>query len=708
MVISHINKQGKIQTNDDHQKGVAEMASRFASGFGMTEWGRVLGLLHDKGKERHAFQQYIRNPKTYTGKEHSHAYVGGLVARHLFPLQSLLLTNPIMGHHRGLYDDSEMRYVMKSSVIPKEICLDPIESKMEVPADVLPRDVHHIERMLYSCLVDADCLDTERYMSPRQYQLRGSDTTIKGLLVKLEAYLDSLRKDAPDTEVNRVRNYVQDRCRQTSDGEKGIYSLTVPTGGGKTLASVLWALRHAIRNNQERVIIVIPYTSIIVQTASILRNIFGDGCVLEHHSDNDIHSVKSSIRRSQRIATENWDYPIIVTTNVQLFESMYAHKPSTCRKLHNIVNSVVVMDEAQTLPPAYLQSILDAIDTYRRLFGVSLLFTTASQPALTGTIYGSNKLHPLHGLDAVTEIIQPSVLLHSRLRRVTFEVDKEPTDYDKLAYRIKQHPRVLCIVNTRNDAKEIYSRLPQNKGTVFHLSRLMTPAHISITLDKIRHALADESRTIRVVATQLIEAGVDMDFPVVYRQEAGLDSILQAAGRCNREGKLNRGKVVVFRFDKPLPPGFISQGCAALRNLYAGIDWLDPVTMREYFRQFYSRVSEFDAPHVKDLLYYPDDMQFETAAARYHLINDDTVPVIISNKHTLPLFATLKEEGINYTTMKKLARYSVNVRPSDIKRMKAAGILEEPLDGIYVATAGYRKNIGLTIEKEWINETQLK
>ena len=418
--------------------------------------------------------------------------------------------------------------------------------------------------------------------------------------------------------------------------------------------------------------------------------------------------MKSSIRRSQRIATENWDYPIIVTTNVQLFESMYAHKPSTCRKLHNIVNSVVVMDEAQTLPPAYLQSILDAIDTYRRLFGVSLLFTTASQPVLTGNIYGSNKLHPLHGLAAVTEIIQPSVLLHSRLRRVTFEVDKEPTDYDKLAYRIKQHPRVLCIVNTRNDAKEIYSRLPQNKGTVFHLSRLMTPAHISITLDKIRHALADESRTVRVVATQLIEAGVDMDFPVVYRQEAGLDSILQAAGRCNREGKLNRGKVVVFRFDKPLPPGFISQGCAALRNLYAGIDWLDPVTMREYFRQFYSRVSEFDAPHVKELLYHPDDMQFETAADSYHLINDDTVPVIISNKHTLPLLATLKEEGINYTTMKKLARYSVNVRPSDIKRMKAAGILEEPLDGIYVATAGYRKNIGLTIEKEWINETQLK
>lgn len=708
MIISHINKQGVIQTNEDHQRGVSELASRFASGFGMSEWGKVLGLLHDKGKERYAFQEYIKNPEKEANSEHSHAYVGGMVARHLFPLQSLLLTNPIMGHHRGLYDDDEMRSVIKSSQIPDEVCLESLTASMNIPAGVQPKDIHHIERMLFSCLVDADCLDTERFMEPEKSMLRGSNITLKGLLVKLEDHLHKLHIESPDTEVNRVRNYVQERCRETSEGAKGIYSLTVPTGGGKTLASVLWALRHAIRNNQERVIIVIPYTSIIIQTAAVLRNIFGDDCVLEHHSDNDIYTVKASVRRSQRMATENWDYPIIVTTNVQLFESMFAHKPSTCRKLHNIVNAVLVMDEAQMLPPAYLQSILDGIDTYRRLFGVSVLFTTASQPVLTATIKGSNKLHPLYGLDVIEEIIPPSARLHDRLRRVTLEMYKKPTTYDELAARMKHYPRVLCIVNTRHDAKEVYSRLPQNKGTVFHLSRLMHPDHITKTLEKIRHALADESRTVRVVATQLIEAGVDIDFPVVFRQEAGLDSILQAAGRCNREGKFNTGKVIVFGFGKPLPPGFISQANAARKNMSNGLDWLNPSTMATYFRQFYSRVSEFDAPHIRKLLYYPDDMKFETAAEKYHLIDDDTVPVIISNKRTLPLLVTLKEQGITYATMKKLSRFSVNVRPSDIKKMKAAGILEEPLDGIYVATGGYRKNVGLTIEKEWINETQLK
>lgn len=708
MVISHIDKFGHIQSNDDHQKGVSEMASRFASGFGMSEWGRVLGLLHDKGKERNAFQRYILNPDTDTKEEHSHAYVGGLIVKQLFPLHSLLLANPIMGHHRGLYDDAEMRHIIKTSTIPDEISMESMDARLEVPKAIQSKDIHHIERMLFSCLVDADCLDTERFMEPEQSMLRGSDMTLKGLYIKLEEYLNGLRVKSPDTEVNKVRNYVQERCRETSEGAKGIYSLTVPTGGGKTLASVLWALRHAIRNNQERVIIVIPYTSIIIQTAAVFRNIFGDDCVLEHHSDNDIYTVKASVRRSQRMATENWDYPIIVTTNVQLFESMFAHKPSTCRKLHNIINAVLVMDEAQMLPPAYLQSILDGIDTYRRLFGVSVLFTTASQPVLTATIKGSNKLHPLHGLDVIEEIIPPSTRLHDRLRRVTLETYKKPTTYDELAARMKQYPRVLCIVNTRHDAKEVYSRLPQNKGTVFHLSRLMHPDHITKTLEKIRHALADESRTVRVVATQLIEAGVDIDFPVVFRQESGLDSILQAAGRCNREGKLDTGKVIVFSFGKPLPPGFMSQANAARKNMGTGLDWLDPSTMATYFRQFYSRVSEFDAPHVRHLLYQPDDIQFETAAKDYHLIDDDTVPVIIRNKRTLPLLAILKEQGITYVTMRKLSRFSVNVRPSEIKKMKAAGILEEPLEGIYVATGGYRKNIGLTIEKEWINETQLK
>ena len=711
-IISHIRTEDwAIQPNEEHQEGVSLMALKFAADFGMAEWGRVLGLLHDKGKEKKAFQQHIlkesgKEPLIKVEGDYRHAYVGALIAKVLFPNFHLLMDNVLMGHHRGLYDDGDMKEVLKQQM-PDDVTIEKVRADLEIPRLEKSKDIHHLERMLYSCLVDADFLDTEAFMQPEQSRLRGKYDSLTILEEKLEAYMEGLKKNAPDTEVNRIRNEVQNWCIEESANPLGFYSLTVPTGGGKTLASVLWAIKHAIKNGLKRVIVAIPYTSIITQTASVLRNIFGVENVLEHHSNVD-HTAFDDKELSQtlKLATENWDYPIIVTTNVQLFESLFSNKPSDCRKLHNIAKSVLILDEVQTLPIEFLGPIIDTFDTLKRVFGVSILFTTASQPKLKGKIQGTNPMVTIDGLSEIHEIVPRSANLHDRLRRVELEFEEFRKNYDEIAEELSQHPRVLCIVNTRKDAKELYSRLPKD-GICLHLSRMMCPDHVMDNIDRIKSALKDPSNAIiRVVATQLIEAGVDIDFPVVFRQEAGLDSILQAAGRCNREGKLEMGKAFVFGFQKPLPPGFMAQTNNARIGMGKDHDWFSPEAMEAYFRQLYSRVDSFDKANIKDLLYKPE-MQFETAASEFQLIDDDTTSVIVNWKNSMDLVVRLKKDGVAYSLMKALSQFSVNVRKGDIKKLKDAGAIEEVLEGIFVVgdSAFYDKEVGLITDNYWLEES---
>jgi CRISPR-associated endonuclease/helicase Cas3 len=713
MVISHIKKEidWLLQSNDAHQNSVAELASKFAGEFGMSEWGRVLGLLHDIGKEKKAFQQHIikesgLNPTIKVEGDYRHAYVGALIAKMLFPQQHLLIDNPLMGHHRGLYDDGDMKDVLKMGM-PDDVCVEKIDAHLNIPRLGKPQDIHHLQRMLYSCLVDADYLDTEAFMQPEQSKLRGNYDSLAILEEKLEAYLSRLKKNAPDTEVNRIRNEVQQYCIKESDSEPGFYSLTVPTGGGKTLSSVLWAIKHAVKNDLNRIIIAIPYTSIITQTASVLRSIFGEENVLEHHSNVDGLKLSDKELSSRlKLATENWDYPIIVTTNVQFFESLFSNKPSDCRKLHNIAKSVLIFDEVQTLPIAFLQPIVDTFDTLKRVFGNSILFTTASQPVLSGKIMGTNPFVSFDGLSEIHEIIPRGANLHDRLRRVEIRFDEERKNYDEIAEQIAKYKRVLCIVNTRNDAKELFTRLPK-EGICLHLSRMMCPDHVRETIAKVKTALNDpDNSVIRVVATQLIEAGVDIDFPVVFRQEAGLDSVLQAAGRCNREGRLGKGETFVFGLQKPLPKGFITQTNNARIAMGNGFDWFSPEAMETYFRQLYSRVDNFDKANIKELLYKPE-MQFETAASEFQLIDDKTTSVIVNWKNSLDLVERLKKEGVSYSLMKALSQYSVNVRNSDKKKLTEAGAVEEVLEGIYVVSDPkfYDKEIGLVTDNHWLEES---
>lgn len=707
----------RTQSIEDHNKGVANKAELLALPFGFGDIAKIMGLLHDKGKEQAEWQKYLQGVTGYN-KEYArvisgpnHSYVGAVIAQKIYPQIAPFIAQPIAGHHRGLYDYCD--YIE--------------ETKREVPADVaidkaipyqLPQlskgekyDLHHIIRMLFSCLVDADSLDTEAFMNPLQAKLRGSHTSMQELLAKLEKHLQILRSNAADTEVNHIRNYVQEQCIKESQGGRGFYSLTVPTGGGKTLASVLWALHHAVKNNLQRIIIAIPYTSIIVQTARTLKGIFGEENVLEHHSN--VHPKEDEdkeLTERLQLATENWDYPIIVTTNVQLFESLFSNKRSDCRKLHNIAKSVIILDEVQTLPMGFYKPIVHTLDTLHRIFGASVLLTTASQPILNGRIECSDYRESFDALQDIHEIIPAGAQLHDKLRRVKLDFIAASMSYDDIAAELSHYDKVLCIVNTRKDAKEIYDRLPKN-GTCLHLSRMMCPAHVSATITTIKNILKnDETRPVRVIATQLIEAGVDIDFPVVFRQEAGLDSILQAAGRCNREGKSEICTTFVFSLAKEhtLPPGFITQSNNARLSMGTNHDWFSHEAMKSYFHQLHSRVDTFDKQQMEALL-YKTNCEFEEAAKLFHLIDDNTISVIINWKSSMTLYQQLFSQGPSYSLLKELAQYSVSMRKRDFDKLNDIGAVEEPYQNIYAITNPqfYHPETGLSLENQWLEETYI-
>ena len=447
-----------------------------------------------------------------------------------------------------------------------------------------------------------------------------------------------------------------------------------------------------------------------MQTASVLRGIFGDENVLEHHSNVNSETLRDeNLDEKMKLASENWDYPIIVTTNVRLFESMFANKPSACRKLHNIANSVIILDEVQTLPTGFLQPIVDSLKTYNKLFNVSILLTTASQPVLSGLIEGCNPKCSFNGIDEIREIIPESFKLHDKLRRVRLEIDNEGKNYDEIADMLKKHKRVICIVNTRKDAKELFKRLPK-EGITLHLSKMMCSAHIRETIDKIKTALKDESNEIiRVVSTQLIEAGVDIDFPVVYRQEAGLDSILQAAGRCNREGRNGICTTFVFSLSKEhkLPLGEIQAANNARKNLNKNLDWFSPDAMSEFFHQKYSQTHSFDVKKIKEYLYSINDLYFATAAEKFHLIEDAGQNVIVCWKNSMDLIQQLLDSGPSYNLMKTLSQYSVSVHKTDFEALQKIGVVKEVLEGLFVVgyKEQYDENIGLLTDSNWSDKS---
>lgn len=454
VTISHLYKdedeRWNIQSNEEHTAGVALMSKSFAAEFGLSSWGELIGKMHDRGKERNDFQKYIRSISGYDDNHNrwvtkTHSWIGAKLIQEKYKDRSYILSNAIAGHHRGLYDIDNLEYVINND-IPPEVDTTLPETKLEAPKfRPEQKDITHLTRMLFSCLVDADYLDTERFMNQSAHSKRLiPHDSIETLKTKLDRYLQQLAQKQP-SELNEIRNDIQRICRQKSDCASGFYQLTVPTGGGKTIASVIWAINHALSNGKKRVVIAIPFTSIIVQTAQTLRDIFGEENVLEHHSvvaDENITDIN-------RLASENWDMPIIVTTNVQLFESIFSNKPSKCRKLHSLCDSVIILDEAQSLPVCMLQPIVNAMQSYAKMFKTSFLFCTASQPVLDHDFKGLGT-GKFKGIQAAVEpLIDESMRLHEKLRRVDIKFLISPVQIEKIASDISARDQILCIVNTR-------------------------------------------------------------------------------------------------------------------------------------------------------------------------------------------------------------------------------------------------------------------
>ena len=543
----------------EHLEGTGARAAGFLDTVGGAEFARVAGLLHDLGKYTQEFQDRLSGGR----KRVNHSTAGARIAverygKHL----GKMLAFCIAGHHSGLANgvNGKQTTALEARLKEQVPAPDPIwEQEIALPANLpsprlIPRDPEtagfcaaFFIRMLFSALVDADYLDTEDYFAGLEggTKPRGQHPALGELRERLNAYLDQLAAGAEASPVNDLRHEVLAHVRGKAAESPGLFTLTVPTGGGKTLTSLAFALDHARRHGLARVIYVIPYMSIIEQTAAVFHKALRGGdaeepdFVIEHHSTFDEDRIgKREARDKLRLAMENWDAPIIVTTAVQFFESLFSNRPSRCRKLHNVANSVVILDEAQTLPLQYLRPCVTALDELARNWRTSVVLCTATQPALAQSDGFAG------GFENVRELAPEPKRLYLALKRTRVRHEGQLDDAS-VAERLRQSPQALCIVNTRRHARELYERMADAEGAA-HLTTLMCARHRRKKLDDIRERLRNGA-PVRLIATSLIEAGVDLDFRVVWRAETGLESIIQAAGRCNREGRTEMGDVFVFK-----------------------------------------------------------------------------------------------------------------------------------------------------------------
>lgn len=688
----------------DHLAAVAELARARAHAFGGADWAHLAGLLHDLGKYSVAFQNRLNG----SDQRADHSTAGAkIVIEHLTQTQGAewaavarLLGFVIAGHHAGLangVDDGHERSTLRKrlgdafgSDIPM---LDPVwKDEVSLPTSLaLPKIRPHspatkyqnfslafFTRMLFSCLIDADRIDTENHTryTAGQPPLAPHYPAIEVLQAQVHRHLDHLAASAQATDVNTLRQHILRHARSQASLKPGLFSLTVPTGGGKTLTSLAFGLDHAALHQLRRLIYVIPFASIIEQTADVFRKALGEhhAAVLEHHSAFDRDNLPGELEKSSatrkadyrdklRLAMDSWDAPIVVTTAVQFFESLFADRPSQCRKLHNVAGSVIVLDEAQTLPLKLLRPVMAAIDELVLNYGCSVVLCTATQPALKD----SDAFH--NGFKDVREIAPEPEALFVQLRRAQVKPLGSQTD-EQLVAHLRAREQVLMIVNNRRHARELFDAIAQEPGA-YHLTTAMCAEHRSLKLAEIRQRLKD-GLPCRLVATSLIEAGVDVDFPSVFRAEAGLDSIAQAAGRCNREGRrpLECSEVFVFHTPDWKAPPELAQLAAPMRSIlriHEG-DVLAPAALKRYFQQVYNdRGSELDGKGIlkmhRETKHF--DYPFQNIARAFRMIDSHMLPIIVpfddAARRALNDLRQLPENMSVAGPSKKLQRYVVQV-----------------------------------------------
>jgi CRISPR-associated endonuclease/helicase Cas3 len=700
----------------DHLTDVGKLASAFASVFGAEKWGELAGRWHDLGKYSNDFQRLIRTENGMEahieqgeGGPRDHSTAGALHALSISQ-QALPLAFVIAGHHAGLADRTALlgarlanleRKRLYESVkkLAPSVALQgvlPLVPRFEGERKDQFRSLELWTRLLFSALCDADFLDTERFYDSGRAGLRGTSYSLHALRDALDRHLVKMEERAPATEVNRVRAEVRAACLAAARATPGVFSLSVPTGGGKTLAALSFALHHAVRHGLNRVIVAIPYTSIIEQTADVYRGALGSSeAVLEHHSSLD--PEKESART--RIAAENWDAPVVVTTTVQLFESLLANRPGPCRKLHRLAKSVLILDEAQALSLSVLAPAVDVLRVLVEQHGMTLVISTATQPA-----WRKSK-HLPQGLERVREIVPAEARAFERLRRVNvrWPLEDAPITFASLAEEITQEDDVLAIVHLRKDARELcesVDKLRNDKSTE-HLSALMCAEHRSRVLTRLR----DRKRSgahVRLVATQLVEAGVDLDFRVVYRAFGGLDALAQAAGRCNREGRHSSGELRVFRAPTKPPAGVLQTGmgiATAMQRADPELDLFIPETHRRYFEQLLG----FQDLDKEDIQGDRAELNFKTVAKNFKIIDDTwSTPVAMPWGDGPERVARLRVEGASRQGFRRLQRFLVQVQRKLVDAWLASGAVEV-VEGVHVLkpehAGAYDERFGLVPER---------
>lgn len=655
--IAHTREDGE-QSIKSHLENTAKIAQKFGLSFCSGAHAEQIALYHDIGKYSKEFQNRIRFHK---GKV-DHSTAG---AFELFCGKDLDGAICIAGHHSGLQDlgsrfsaEGDGSFAGRMKLAANNGLPDYSLFKREIAPYQKPKELSEPKgfdefmyiKFLYSCLVDADYLDTEQFMKGTKRE-EEFDTFSK-MYVSLEKYRERFKNQ--ETRLNKLRNRIYCESVSAAKGKGNFYSLSVPTGGGKTLASLGFSLINAINNGKERIIYVIPYTSIIDQTVSIFESIIGTKNVLPHYSEYDFDDQEEE-GDYKKLAVENWDSPIIVTTAVQFFESIFSNRPSKCRKIHNIANSVIVFDEYQMIPIDSLKPCIQCIEQLMKNYNCTVLLSTATQP-------GTERY------DVVCEEIVSDVdELYNSLNRVTYETIE--SSVESLAERMLSKKQVLTIVNTRKTAQEIYEKIAGDDS--FHLSTLMPPKIRKQKLKEIKNRLED-GKGCRVVATSLIEAGVDVDFPCVFREENGLDSIIQSAGRCNREFKYSPedSKVYIVNINKPIPLSQRKNKEAMDEVIRAGNKMASPEMIREYFHILYDLKGE-DNLDKDNIMLFSNKLMFEKVNDLFRFIRDDSKTIYIPyDSISQDLISRIKNGERSRAIFRKLGEYGVNVDSDTYSALK--------------------------------------
>lgn len=745
------NEKGEVHYLDDHLKCVGELAEQYTrqANPALGEMAKWAGLLHDLGKYRDEFQEYLVGQRERSIETHHAVYGSALAFQKAQTTKNqawIPIAFAVAAHHAGLHDKSSLpelfqKYEAMNRLSP---LIQNFENELEKIPEIIsgaeffgkmnPLKLEFATRMIFSSLVDADFLDTEKHYRSglaREPKELDSRELLKKLNVERTRKVENAKKNKADEKLIEIRNRIFDNCLQKAEGPKGFFSLTVPTGGGKTLSAMAFALKHAEIHKLRRVVVVIPYLSIIEQNAKEYREILGEDYVIENHSavkiksEEEEETAKSEKRQRNMLeyAAENWDAPIIVTTSVQFIESLFAHKTSKCRKLHNIANSVVILDEVQTLPAKLLEPLFDVWRQLKENYGVSFVFSTATQPA-----FRRNNFNFINGLaeNELEEITENTDEIFRELNRVKYEFKtfQEPKTWADIADQMKNERQVLCVLNTRKHAFELWDDLSGKlaeieKDGLFHLSSAMCAEHRLEVIEEIKKRLQNDE-ICRVVSTQLVEAGVDLDFPVLFRAIAPLDSIVQAAGRCNREGKLKKGRVVVFTpSENVLPPGIYKTSTEISSSLLHGFDEETLGTNHEIFADYFRRVYQSNDTG-QEIQADRESLSYREVSKKAKVIENEGIGVIIQYKNGVNIIQEICSRGMNLNKkvgfadfnrrdLRSLQRFMVNLYPRDFEYLNNHGQLDPLIAGknleLFVVNEGsYHKKLGVLTNNKPTNE----